>query len=42
MRELARHGYELGSRTLYRAPHALEREGYLKKEMRVVEGRQRK
>ena len=42
MRELARHGYELGPGTLYPTLHALEREGYLTKDIRVVEGRQRK
>ncbi len=42
MRELARHGYELGAGTLYPTLHALEREGYLEKEIHVVEGRQRK
>lgn len=42
MRELARHGYDLSPGTLYPALHALEREGYLIREVRVVEGRQRK
>jgi PadR family transcriptional regulator PadR len=42
MRELARHGYELSPGTLYPTLHALAREGYLTKEVRVVEGRQRK
>jgi len=42
MRELARHGYELSPGTLYPALRALEREGYLSKEVRVIEGRQRK
>ena len=42
MRELARHGYEISPGTLYPALRALEREGYLSKEVRVIEGRQRK
>jgi len=42
MRELARHGYELSPGTLYPALHALEGEGFLTKEVRVIEGRQRK
>lgn len=42
MQELARHGYELSPGTLYPALHALERDGYLSREVRVVEGRQRK
>ena len=42
MQELARHGYELSPGTLYPALHALERDGYLSKEVRVTEGRQRK
>jgi PadR family transcriptional regulator PadR len=42
IRELARHGYELSPGTLYPTLHSLEQEGYLKKEVCVVEGRQRK
>jgi PadR family transcriptional regulator PadR len=42
IRELARHGYNLSPGTLYPTLHALEQEGYLTKEVRVVEGRQRK
>ena len=42
MRELARHGYELSPGTLYPTLHALQRAGYLTKEVRVIEGRQRK
>ncbi|TKJ29259.1 MAG: PadR family transcriptional regulator [Chloroflexi bacterium B3_Chlor] len=42
MQELARHGYELSPGTLYPALHVLERDGYLSKEVRVIEGRQRK
>jgi DNA-binding PadR family transcriptional regulator len=40
--ELARHGYELSPGTLYPLLHALEREGYLKREQRVVDGKVRK
>lgn len=42
MRELARHEYELSPGSLYPTLHSLEREGYLQKEIRVVEGPQRK
>jgi len=42
IRELARHGYNLSPGTLYPTLHALEQEGYLSKQVRVVEGRQRK
>lgn len=42
IQELARHGYELSPGTLYPALHALERDGYLTREVRVIEGRQRK
>lgn len=42
MQELARHGYELSPGTLYPALHVLERDGYLRREVRVIEGRQRK
>lgn len=42
IQELARHGYELSPGTLYPALHALERDGYLSREVRVIEGRQRK
>lgn len=42
IQELARHGYELSPGTLYPALHALERDGYLSKEVRLIEGRQRK
>lgn len=40
--ELARHGYRVGPGTLYPILHALEREGYLRREERVVDGRVRK
>lgn len=42
MEELARHGYEISPGTLYPTLHALEEEGYLTVEKRVVEGRMRK
>ncbi len=40
--ELARHGYELSPGTLYPMLHALEAEGWLRRENRVVGGRVRK
>lgn len=42
MEELGRHGYRVGPGTLYPILHALEREGYLRRQERVVEGRVRK
>jgi DNA-binding PadR family transcriptional regulator len=42
MAELRRHGYEISPGTLYPTLHLLEREGYLKGEMRVVAGRRRR
>ena len=42
MEELGRHGYRVGPGTLYPILHALEREGYLRREHRVVDGRIRK
>lgn len=42
MEELGRHGYRVGPGTLYPILHALEREGYLRREERMVEGRVRK
>jgi DNA-binding PadR family transcriptional regulator len=42
IRELARHGYELSPGTLYPILHKLEKEGYLRSEKRVVEGKVRK
>ena len=41
-RELARHGYHLSPGSLYPILHALEADGYLNREDRVVEGRVRK
>lgn len=40
--ELGRHGYRLSPGTLYPILHALEREGYLKPEARVIGGKVRK
>jgi PadR family transcriptional regulator PadR len=40
--ELARHGYDLSSGTLYPTLHRLHEQGYLARESRVVGGRVRK
>jgi DNA-binding PadR family transcriptional regulator len=40
--ELVRHGYRLGSGTLYPTLHLLEELGYLRSEEEVVQGRWRK
>lgn len=40
--ELARHGYHLGPGTLYPTLHRLEKEGYLERSERVVNGKVRK
>jgi len=42
MEELRRHGYELSPGTLYPVLHGLERDGYLTREARIVEGKVRK
>ena len=42
MRELARHGHDIGPGTLYPMLHRLERDGLVRSESRVVEGRRRK
>ena len=42
IRELATHGYQLSPGTLYPLLHALEREGFLRTEQKVVEGKVRK
>jgi PadR family transcriptional regulator PadR len=42
IRELRRHGYELGPGTLYPVLHGMERVGYLAHEDRVVGGKVRK
>ena len=41
-RELARHGYNISPGTLYPTLHRLEKEGYLKNSLKVVEGKVRK
>ncbi len=40
--ELARHGYKLSPGTLYPILHALEASGYLRRAVRIEQGRQRK
>ena len=40
--ELGRHGYSLSPGTLYPTLHRLERDGYLRREARVVGGKMRK
>ena len=40
--ELARHGYSISPGTLYPTLHRLERDGYLKRITKVVNGRVRK
>lgn len=40
--ELARHGYEVSPGTIYPTLHTLEKEGYLRREERVVDGKVRK
>jgi len=42
IQELRRHGYELSPGTLYPTLHALEEEGYLRHEDKLVNGRRRK
>jgi DNA-binding PadR family transcriptional regulator len=42
IRELRRHGYELSPGTLYPTLHLMERQGSLRCQERVVEGRRRK
>ena len=42
LEELARHGYRLSPGTLYPTLHRLEREGYLKSQKRIVEGKMRR
>lgn len=42
MEELRRHGYEISPGTLYPILHALEHEGYVRREDRVVNGKVRK
>lgn len=40
--ELTRHGYQIGSSTMYPTLHALRRQGYLTEEKRVVNSKVRK
>jgi len=40
--ELGRHGYDLGPGTLYPTLHRLQREGYLERSSKVVDGKVRK
>jgi DNA-binding PadR family transcriptional regulator len=42
IRELATHGYQLSPGTLYPLLHALERDGFLRTEQKVVDGKVRK
>ena len=42
MQELSRHGYNISPGTLYPILHRLEKEGYLRKSSKVVEGKVRK
>ena len=42
MQELARHGYQVGPGTLYPILHSLERQGHLRREAQVVNGKVRK
>jgi DNA-binding PadR family transcriptional regulator len=42
MEELARHGYDVGSGTLYPLLHQLQKAGYLSVHTQVVEGKQRR
>ncbi len=42
MEELARHGYQVAPGTLYPILHALESQGYLRREEQLVNGRVRK
>ncbi|MCX5734944.1 MAG: PadR family transcriptional regulator [candidate division NC10 bacterium] len=42
MAELARHGYRVGPGTLYPVLHSLERQGYLRQDGQVVNGKVRK
>lgn len=40
--ELGRHGYRLGPGTIYPLLHSLERKGWLRANVEIVEGRRRK
>ena len=41
-KELARHGYSISPGTLYPTLHRLEREGYLERSQKVINGRARR
>ena len=40
--ELRRHGYQLSAGTLYPMLHSMEKTGYLRSRMRIVDGRMRR
>ena len=42
IRELGRHGYRLGPGTVYPLLHSMERRGWLRASVQLVEGRRRK
>jgi len=42
IRELGRHGYSLGPGTVYPLLHSMERRGWLRARVQLVEGRRRK
>lgn len=42
MEELRRHGYQVSAGLIYPILHSLEKEGYLKREDKVIEGKVRK
>jgi PadR family transcriptional regulator, regulatory protein PadR len=42
IRELGRHGYSLGPGTVYPLLHSMERRGWLRASVQLVEGRRRK
>ena len=42
IRELGRHGYSLGPETIYPLLHGMERRGWLRARVQLVEGRRRK
>jgi DNA-binding PadR family transcriptional regulator len=42
IRELGRHGYRLGPGTVYPLLHSLERRGWLRTSVQLVEGRRRR
>lgn len=42
MEELRRHGYQVSPGLIYPILHSLEKEGYLKREGKVIEGKVRK